>query len=106
MPEKIGLVFWQNIQYNINTNGKMHEEVQQMPGGQEYLNAIMSFAPLVIIIVLFYFLLILSAAQSATRRNARCATRLRWAMRFLRSAASLAVSVNIKDDVLIIESSN
>ena len=29
-----------------------------MPGGQEYLNAIMSFAPLVIIIVLFYFLLI------------------------------------------------
>ena len=27
MPEKIGLVFWQNIQYNINTNGKMHEEV-------------------------------------------------------------------------------
>ena len=33
-----------------------------MPGGQEYLNAIMSFAPLVIIIVLFYFLLIRPAS--------------------------------------------
>ena len=76
-----------------------------MPGGQEYLNAIMSFAPLVIIIVLFYFLLIRpqrkrDKAEREMRNSIAVGDEISTIGGFIGRV------VNIKDDVLIIESSN
>ena len=76
-----------------------------MPGGQEYLNVIMSFAPLVIIIVLFYFLLIRpqrkrDKAEREMRNSIAVGDEISTIGGFIGRV------VNIKDDVLIIESSN
>ena len=76
-----------------------------MPGGQEYLNAIMIFAPLVIIIVLFYFLLIRpqrkrDKAEREMRNSIAVGDEISTIGGFIGRV------VNIKDDVLIIESSN
>ena len=76
-----------------------------MPGGQENLNAIMSFAPLVIIIVLFYFLLIRpqrkrDKAEREMRNSIAVGDEISTIGGFIGRV------VNIKDDVLIIESSN
>ena len=76
-----------------------------MPGGQEDLNAIMSFAPLVIIIVLFYFLLIRpqrkrDKAEREMRNSIAVGDEISTIGGFIGRV------VNIKDDVLIIESSN
>ena len=75
-----------------------------MPGGQEYLNAIMSFAPLVIIIVLFYFLLI-----RPQRKRDKAEREMRNSIAVgdeISTIGGFIGRVDIKDDVLIIESSN
>ena len=73
-----------------------------MPGGQEYLNAIMSFAPLVIIIVLFYFLLIRpqrkrDKAEREMRNSIAVGDEISTIGGFIGRV------VNIKDDVLTVE---
>lgn len=76
-----------------------------MPSGQQYLTAIGSFAPLVILVVLFYFMLI----RPQRKRDK--------AEREMRSSISIGDEistiggfigkvVNIKDDVLTIETSS
>lgn len=76
-----------------------------MPGGQEYLNAIMSFAPLVIIIVLFYFLLIRpQRKRDKAERDMRNSIEVGDEISTI--GGFIGRVVNIKDDVLVIESSS
>ena len=76
-----------------------------MPGGQEYLNAIMSFAPLVIIIVLFYFLLIRpQRKRDKQERDMRNSIEIGDEISTIGGFIGRVVS--IKDDVLVIESSS
>ena len=76
-----------------------------MPGGQEYLNAIMSFAPLVIIIVLFYFLLIRpQRKRDKQERDMRNSIEIGDEISTI--GGFIGRVVNIKDDVLVIESSS
>ncbi len=61
-----------------------------MPGTQDYMNAIMSFAPMVLIIVVFYFMLI---RPQRKREKEERDMRSRLAMRSLRSVVlSVALS--------------
>ncbi|MDO4269683.1 MAG: preprotein translocase subunit YajC [Eubacteriales bacterium] len=75
-----------------------------MPSGQQYLQAIGSFAPLVIIIVLFYFMLIRpqrkrDKAEKEMRNSIAVGDEISTIGGFIGRV------VNIKDDVLIIETS-
>ena len=76
-----------------------------MPSGQEYLAIIGQFAPLVILIVVFYFLLIRpqrkrDKAEREIRNSIEVGDEISTIGGFIGRV------VNIKDDVLIIESSN
>ena len=76
-----------------------------MPSGQEYLAIIGQFAPLVILIVVFYFLLIRpqrkrDKAEREMRNSIEVGDEISTICGFIGRV------VNIKDDVLIIESSN
>lgn len=76
-----------------------------MPSGEQYLAMIGQFAPLVILIVLFYFLLIRpqrkrDKAEREMRNSIEVGDEISTIGGFIGRV------VNIKDDVLIIESSN
>ena len=69
-----------------------------MPGAGDYLTMIANFAPIVILIVLFYFLLI-----RPQRKRDKAEREMRNSIEV---GDEIGRVVNIKDDVLIIESSN
>ena len=76
-----------------------------MPSGQEYLAIIAQLAPLVILIVLFYFLLIRpqrkrDKAEREMRNSIEVGDEISTIGGFIGRV------VSIKDDVLVIESSN
>ena len=76
-----------------------------MPSGEQYLAMIGQFAPLVILIVVFYFLLIRpqrkrDKAEREMRNSIEVGDEISTIGGFIGRV------VNIKDDVLIIESSN
>ena len=76
-----------------------------MPSGQDYLTMIGQFAPLVVLIILFYFLLIRpqrkrDKAEREMRNSIEVGDEISTIGGFIGRV------VNIKDDVLIIESSN
>ena len=76
-----------------------------MPSGQQYLAAIGQFAPLVVLIILFYFLMIRpqrkrDKAEREMRNSIEVGDEISTIGGFIGRV------VNIKDDVLIIESSN
>ena len=76
-----------------------------MPSGQQYLQALVQFAPLVVLIVLFYFLLIRpqrkrDKAEREMRNSIEVGDEISTIGGFIGRV------VNIKDDVLIIETSN
>ena len=78
---------------------------ESMPGAGEYLTLIANFAPIVILIVLFYFLLIRpqrkrDKAEREMRNSIEVGDEISTIGGFIGRV------VNIKDDVLIIESSN
>ena len=78
---------------------------ESMPGAGEYLTMIANFAPIVILIVLFYFLLIRpqrkrDKAEREMRNSIEVGDEISTIGGFIGRV------VNIKDDVLIIESSN
>ena len=78
---------------------------ESMPGSGEYLTMIANFAPIVILIVLFYFLLIRpqrkrDKAEREMRNSIEVGDEISTIGGFIGRV------VNIKDDVLIIESSN
>ena len=78
---------------------------ESMPGAGEYLTMIANFAPIVILIVLFYFLLIRpqrkrDQAEREMRNSIEVGDEISTIGGFIGRV------VNIKDDVLIIESSN
>ena len=76
-----------------------------MPSGQEYLAIIAQLAPLVILIVLFYFLLI---RPQRKRDKAECEMRnsIEVGDEISTIGGFIGRVVSIKDDVLVIESSN
>lgn len=76
-----------------------------MPSGQDYLNGIMSFAPIIILIVLFYFMLIRpqrkrDKAEREMRNSIEVGDEISTIGGFIGRV------VSIKDDVLVIESSS
>ena len=76
-----------------------------MPSGQQYLAAIGQFAPLVVLIILFYFLMIRpqrkrDKAEREMRNSIEVGDEISTIGGFIGRV------VNVKDDVLIIESSN
>lgn len=76
-----------------------------MPSGQQYLTAIGQFAPLVVLIILFYFLMIRpqrkrDKAEREMRNSIQVGDEISTIGGFIGRV------VNVKDDVLIIESSN
>ena len=78
---------------------------ESMPGAGDYMSMIASFAPIVILIVLFYFLLIRpqrkrDKAEREMRNSIEVGDEISTIGGFIDRV------VNIKDDVLIIESSN
>ena len=78
---------------------------ESMPVAGEYLTMIANFAPIVILIVLFYFLLIRpqrkrDKAEREMRNSIEVGDEISTIGGFIGRV------VNIKDDVLIIESSN
>ena len=78
---------------------------ESMPGAGDYMSMIASFAPIVILIVLFYFLLIRpqrkrDKAEREMRNSIEVGDEISTIGGFIGRV------VNIKDDVLIIESSN
>ena len=78
---------------------------ESMPGAGEYLTMIANFAPIVILMVLFYFLLIRpqrkrDKAEREMRNSIEVGDEISTIGGFIGRV------VNIKDDVLIIESSN
>lgn len=75
-----------------------------MPNAQSYLNAIMQFAPLVILIVLFYFMLIRpQRKRDKAEREMRSSIAVGDEISTI--GGFIGKVVNIKDDVLIIETS-
>ena len=76
-----------------------------MPGAQEYLTAIGQFAPLVVLIVLFYFLMIRpQRKRDKAEREMRNSIDVGDEISTIGGFIGRVVSV--KDDVLVIESSN
>ena len=76
-----------------------------MPSGEQYLAMIGQFAPLVILIVLFYFLLIRpQRKRDKAERDMRNSIEVGDEISTI--GGFIGRVVNIKDDVLIIESSN
>ena len=76
-----------------------------MPSGQEYLTAIGQFAPFVILIVLFYFMLIRpQKKRDKAERDMRNSIAVGDEISTIGGFISRVV--NIKDDVLTIESSS
>ena len=76
-----------------------------MPGTQDYMNAIMSFAPMVLIIVVFYFMLIRpQRKREKEERDMRNSIAVGDEISTIGGFIGRVVS--IKDDVLVIESSN
>ena len=76
-----------------------------MPSGQDYLVMIGQFAPLVVLIILFYFLMIRpqrkrDKAEREMRNSIQVGDEISTIGGFIGRV------VNVKDDVLIIESSN
>ena len=76
-----------------------------MPSGQQYLAAIGQFAPLVVLIILFYFLMIRpqrkrDKAEREMRNSIEVGDEISTIGGFIGRV------VNVKDDVLIIESSS
>ena len=77
---------------------------ESMPGAGDYLTMIANFAPIVILIVLFYFLLI-----RPQRKRDKAEREMRNSIEVgdeISIGGLIGRVVNIKDDVLIIESSN
>lgn len=76
-----------------------------MPNGQDYMNALMGFAPMVLMIVVFYFLLIRpQRKREKAERDMRSSIAVGDEISTI--GGFIGRVVNIKDDVLIIESSN
>ena len=76
-----------------------------MPGAGDYLTMIANFAPIVILIVLFYFLLIRpQRKRDKAERDMRNSIEVGDEISTI--GGFIGRVVNIKDDVLIIESSN
>ena len=76
-----------------------------MPGAGEYLTMIANFAPIIIFIVLFYFLLIRpQRKRDKAERDMRNSIEVGDEISTI--GGFIGRVVNIKDDVLIIESSN
>lgn len=76
-----------------------------MPSGQEYMSAIMSFAPMILIIVVFYFMLIRpQRKREKAERDMRNSIAVGDEISTI--GGFIGRVVNIKDDILIIESSN
>ena len=76
-----------------------------MPGAGEYLTMIANFAPIVILIVLFYFLLIRpQRKRDKAERDMRNSIEVGDEISTI--GGFIGRVVNIKDDVLIIETSN
>lgn len=76
-----------------------------MPNGQDYMSAIMSFAPMVLIIVVFYFMLIRpQRKREKQERDMRNSITVGDEISTIGGFIGRVVSV--KDDVLVIESSN
>lgn len=78
---------------------------ESMPGAGDYMSMIASFAPIVILIVLFYFLLIRpqrkrDKAEREMRNSIEVGDEISTIGGFIGRV------VSIKDDVLVIESSN
>ena len=78
---------------------------ESMPGAGEYLTMIANFAPIVILIVLFYFLLIRpqrkrDKAEREMRNSIEVGDEISTIGGFIGRV------VSIKDDVLVIETSN
>lgn len=76
-----------------------------MPGGQAYLEAIGSFAPLIIIVVLFYFLLI-RPQRKRDKEEREMRNSIAVGDEISTIGGFIGRVVNIKDDVLIIETSS
>ena len=76
-----------------------------MPSGQDYLTMIGQFAPLVVLIILFYFLLI-----RPQRKRDKAEREMRYSIEVGDEISTIGGFigrvVNVKDDVLIIESSS
>nr|WP_297274799.1 preprotein translocase subunit YajC [uncultured Agathobaculum sp.] len=76
-----------------------------MPSAQQYLTVIGQFAPLVVLIVLFYFLLIRpQRKRDKAERDMRNSIEVGDEISTI--GGFIGRVVNIKDDVLIIETSN
>ena len=76
-----------------------------MPSGQDYMALISQFGPLVILIVLFYFMLIRpQKKREKAERDMRDSIAVGDEISTI--GGFIGRVVNIKDDVLIIESSN
>ncbi len=76
-----------------------------MPSGEQYLQVIAQFAPLVVLIVLFYFLLIRpQRKRDKAERDMRNSIEVGDEISTI--GGFIGRVVNIKDDVLVIESSS
>ena len=76
-----------------------------MPSGEQYLQVIAQFAPLVVLIVLFYFLLIRpQRKRDKQERDMRNSIEIGDEISTI--GGFIGRVVNIKDDVLVIESSS
>ena len=76
-----------------------------MPSGEQYLQLIAQFAPLVVLIVLFYFLLIRpQRKRDKAERDMRNSIEVGDEISTI--GGFIGRVVNIKDDVLVIESSS
>jgi len=76
-----------------------------MPSGQEYLQAIMSFAPFILLILMFYFMVIRpQKKRDKAEREMRNSIAIGDEISTIGGFIGRVVS--IKDDVLVIESSN
>ena len=78
---------------------------ESMPGAGEYLTMIANFAPIVILIVLFYFLLI-RPQRKRDKAEREMRNWIEVGDEISTIGGFIGRVVNIKDDVLIIESSN
>ena len=78
---------------------------ESMPGAGDYLTMIANFAPIVILIVLFYFLLI-RPQRKRDKAEREMRTSIEVGDEISTIGGFIGRVVNIKDDVLIIESSN
>ena len=76
-----------------------------MPGAGEYLTVVANFAPIVILIVLFYFLLI-RPQRKRDKAEREMRNSIEVGDEISTTGGFIGRVVNIKDDVLIIESSN